>query len=312
VTRRDYSVHTYSPPACPITTPVVSYTYDSGTNAKGHLTQMTDQAGTATYAYDILGRLATETRSIAGVSKSTSYSYHLGGLVKTLTYPSNRVVAFTPNSAGQVLSAVDGNGTNYVTSASYGPDGSLTGLLNGSTPALNSSFQYNPRLQLCRITTLSSGTLPTSCIDTQHIGNVMDRGYDFHAGNGITGSGVDNGNVMAITNYRDSNRSQAFTYDSLNRLTAGWSTANTGAYSWGETYSIDAWGNLQMAPMQNKAHGGNFQLSGNLQNRPSGMAYDAAGTSCRISPPRTPTTRRTGSCQQRVWHTHMTAMASVS
>jgi len=66
-------------------------------------------------------------------------------------------------------------------------------------------------------------------------------------------------------------------YDALNRLTSGWSSANTGAYSWGENYSIDAWGNLQTSPMGTKAHGGTFQLSGNAQNRPTGMAYDAAG-----------------------------------
>jgi RHS repeat-associated protein len=121
------------------------------------------------------------------------------------------------------------------------------------------------------MTTLTSGTLPTSCTDTQNVGNIMDRGYNFNYGSG------DNGNVMAITNYRDTTRSQAFTYDALNRLASGWSSANTGAYSWGENYSIDAWGNLQISPMGTKAHGGSFQLSGNAQNRPTGLAYDAAG-----------------------------------
>jgi RHS repeat-associated protein len=277
VSMRDYQAHTFNPPACPITAPVVSYAYDSGANAIGHLTSLTDQAGTATYAYDILGRMTSETRPIAGISKSTSYTYNLDGSVKTLTYPSGRVVTYTPDSAGRLVSAVDGNGTNYVVSASYNPDSSLKSLVNGSTPALSQNFQYTPRLQLCRITTLTSGTLPTSCTDSQHIGNIMDRGYDFHAGNGMAGSGADNGNVFAITNYRDTNRSQAFTYDALNRLTSGWSSANSGAYSWGENYSIDAWGNLQISPMQNKAHGGTFQLSGNAQNRPTGMNYDAAG-----------------------------------
>jgi RHS repeat-associated protein len=267
----------YGAQSCPLAAPVVTYAYDSGTNAKGHLTSLTDQAGLATYAYDILGRLTTETRPIAGISKSTSYSYNLDGSVKTLTYPSGRVVTYTPDSAGRLVSAVDGNGTNYVVSASYNPDGSLKSLLQGSTPALNQNFQYTPRLQLCRITTLTSGTLPTTCTDSQHIGNIMDRGYDFHTGNGTPGSGADNGNVFAITNYRDSNRSQGFTYDALNRLTSGWSSANTGSYSWGENYSIDAWGNLQITPMSGKAHGGNFTLSGNAQNRPTGMNYDAAG-----------------------------------
>jgi RHS repeat-associated protein len=277
VTKKDYLPHTYNPPACPITTPVVSYTYDSGTNAKGHLTQMTDQAGTATYTYEMLGRLATETRSIAGVSKSIGYTYDLRGSVRTLTYPSGRVVTFTPDSAGRFVSAVDSNGTNYVTSASYNPDGSLKNLVNGSTPALSSTFQYNSRLQLCRITALTSGTVPNSCIDSQHIGNIMDRSYDFHAGNGMSGSGSDNGNVMAITNYRDANRSQSFTYDALNRLSSGWSAANVGNYSWGENYSIDAWGNLQISPMQGKAHGGNFTLSSTVKNQPAGLAYDVAG-----------------------------------
>src|SRR6185437_13784061 len=121
-----------------------------------------------------------------------------------------------------------------------------------------------------RMTTITAGTMPVSCGDT-NIGNVMDRGYNFNDGAG------DNGNVMAMINYRDASRSQSFTYDALNRITAGWSSANTGNYSWGENYSIDAWGNLQVSPIGGKAHGGTFQLSGNAQNRPTGLAYDAAG-----------------------------------
>jgi YD repeat-containing protein len=141
----------YGAQSCPLATPVVSYTYDSAPNAKGKLISLTDQSGTANYTYDILGRMTAETRSIAGVPKSTGYTYNLNGSVKTLTYPSNRVVTFTPDSPGRLVSAVDGNGTNYVTSASYNPDGSVKSLLNGSTPPLNQSFQYTPRLQMCRI-----------------------------------------------------------------------------------------------------------------------------------------------------------------
>jgi hypothetical protein len=90
-------------------------------------------------------------------------------------------------------------------------------------------------------------------------------------------TGTTNGNVISITNNKDTTRSQSFTYDALNCLTSGSSSANSGAYSWGENYSIDAWGNLQISPMGGKAHGGTFQLSGNAQNRPTDLAYDAAG-----------------------------------
>ncbi len=107
--------------------PVVTYAYDSGTNAKGHLTQMTDQAGTASYTYDILGRMTTETRTLIGanngaISKTVSYEYNLDGSLKVLHYPSGAAVTYTPDSAGQILSAVDsGSGINYVTGATYGP-----------------------------------------------------------------------------------------------------------------------------------------------------------------------------------------------
>ena len=53
----------YGAQSCPLATPVVTYVYDSGANAIGKLTSLTDQAGTASYTYDILGRLATETRA---------------------------------------------------------------------------------------------------------------------------------------------------------------------------------------------------------------------------------------------------------
>ena len=102
----------YGAQSCPLASPVVTYAYDSGANAKGHLTSMTDQAGTATYGYDILGRLTTETRTLIGannatISKNISYTYNLDGSVKTLTYPSNNVITYTPDSAGRMLSAID-------------------------------------------------------------------------------------------------------------------------------------------------------------------------------------------------------------
>jgi RHS repeat-associated protein len=266
----------YGAQAC--SSPVVSYSYDSGLNGIGHLTSMIDQAGTVADTYDVMGHLKSETRSILGVPKSTTYLYDLNGALTKLTYPSNRVVDYTSDSAGRLVTAVDENGTGYVVSSSHNPDGSLKGMVYGSIPNLTSSFQYTSRLQLCRMTTITAGTLPSSCGDT-NIGNVMDRGYNF---NSVLGN---NGNVMSIINYRDATRSQAFTYDSLNRITSGSSSANTGAFSWGEDYSIDEWGNLQISPMANKEHGGNFTHSGTVQNQAAGLGYDAAGNLTNYTSP---------------------------
>ena len=89
----------YSAQSCPLASPVVTYTYDQGANGIGHLTHLSDQAGTGDYSYDNMGRIISETRVIAGVSKPVSYEYNQDGSLSKLHYPSSRVVTYTPDSA---------------------------------------------------------------------------------------------------------------------------------------------------------------------------------------------------------------------
>jgi RHS repeat-associated protein len=274
-TKRDYSVHTFSPPACPITTPIVSYVYDSGTNGKGHLTSLTDQPGTATYSYDILGRLITETRSLKGannaaISKTISYTYNLDGSVKTLTYPSNKVITYAPDSAGRMLSAVDSaSGINYITGATYGPDSALTGFISGSggAAAITNAFSYNKRLQ------------PVAMSASTASQTLFSIGYDFHLGSG------DNGNVFGITNNKDTTRNQTFTYDQLNRLV---SAQNAGTDCnvnvlgskkkfWGNSYGYDAWGNLLSKTVTKCSSEALSVVAGNDNRLQGAYTYDAAG-----------------------------------
>ena len=104
-----------------------------------------DPAGSATYTYDNLGRMASETRVIAGVSKPVSYEYNLDGSIFKLHYPSNRVVTYTPDAAGRIISAADGNGTQYVSSATYYASGSE---YQRSMPGIYFRNDLNPRLQV--------------------------------------------------------------------------------------------------------------------------------------------------------------------
>jgi RHS repeat-associated protein len=198
------------------------------------------QAGSGSYTYDVMGRVATETRSLIGannavVSKNMSYGYDLAGFATTLTYPSGKIITYTPDSAGRALSAVDnGSGIiNYIT-------GGITGFVSGSggAAAITSAFTYNKRLQPVTM----SATTPSQ--------TVFSIGYDFHIGNGT--SGVDDGNVYGITNYKDQDRNQAFTYDALNRLISAQNLGTNCAATviggkseyWGNFYGYDAWGNL--------------------------------------------------------------------
>ena len=57
----------------------------------------------------------------------------------------------------------------------------------------------------------------------------MHRLYDFHSA-----AATDNGNVQVINNCKDSNRTQNFLYDSMNRISQAYTTGNSPLpTSWG-------------------------------------------------------------------------------
>jgi RHS repeat-associated protein len=273
-------------------TPAATNTYDAGLNGIGRLTSFTDQAGSGSYTYDLIGETKTEQRIIGTISKSLAYDYNLHGGVTALHYPSGAVVNYTNQSVGRPTSAIDAtNSINYVTGptgpgsyAKYGPDGSIASLTNGYNTGfagITNAFFNNPRLQPCRIAA-GTGTLPASCIDALNHGNIFDIGYDFHLSN------ADNGNVMAITNFKDATRSQSFTYDSVNRITAAQNagtdctvtTANGKTKFWGDSYSFDEWGNLFNKTIT-RCGAENLSVTTDVHNRlhASGTdyQYDAAG-----------------------------------
>jgi hypothetical protein len=67
----------------------------------------------------------------------------------------------------------------YVTGASYGPDGAITGFISGSSASfagITNSFSYNKRLQ------------PVTMSATSPAQTVFSIGYDFHLGSGNNGN----------------------------------------------------------------------------------------------------------------------------
>jgi len=234
------------------------------------MTSLADQAGTGSYSYDVMDRIASESRTIAGIAKSMSYGYNLDGSIKTLTYPSRAVITYTPDSAGRMLSALDtGNQINYVTSATYGPDSALAGFVSGYTSSfvgITNSFSCNKRLQ----PVFMSASSPSQ--------TVFSIGYDFQLGK------RDNGNVYALNNNKDNTRSQTFTYDALNRLTSAQNsgtdctrtTVNGKTEYWGNNYGYDPWGNL-VSKSVTKCSAENLSITALANNQLSGYGYDAAG-----------------------------------
>src|SRR5258708_5694762 len=274
VTGKAYSAQTCTNGLLPAGTAVVSFTYDSGTEAVGRLSSFTDQAGSGSYTYYVLGRIASEQRTITGspnVTKNMSYTYNAAGMVKNVVYPSGATVAYKPDAAGRILSALDaGNNINYVKNGTYGPDGQLTGFLSGQTASfagISNSFTYNKRLQPINMSAASPSA------------TVFNFNYDFHIGAG------DDGIVWSITNNKDTTRNQALTYDALNRLTSAQNagtdctkpTLNGKTEYWGNSYSYDAWGNL-LGKTVTKCSAENLTVTTAANNQlQGGYTYDAAG-----------------------------------
>jgi len=271
------------------TTPTVKYGYDAVAptgctlpaltinNGIGKRTGMCDAAGAEAWSYDItanVGWKITDARTTNNVTKpATIVQNNLAGTPATLTYPSGRVITYGYDAAARPISAIDSTGPiNYATAAAYAPTGALSSLTNGAS--LASTLYFNNRLQPCRISVKNTGTAPASCTDAANIGNVLDFAYNFSVGT------ADNGNVTAITNNRDTTRSQSFTYDSLNRISTAKTSSTSGTTCWDEAFGYDPWSNLLTIGRITGYTCSNEELlnsTATTKNQISGDTYDAAG-----------------------------------
>jgi RHS repeat-associated protein len=281
--------------SCPMASPVATYLYDltsfnglAITNGIGRRTGMTDTGGSEAWSFDMLGRPLANKRTTNGVTKTTSYAYNLDGSQTSVTHPSGNVINYIYNGATKVTSAADSS-NSYASNALYVPAGVLASIANGSN--LTSTFFYNNRLQPCRISITTGMNSVVNCADTTHVGAIMDFTYSFAVGVS------DNGNVIQITNNRDTARSQTLGYDTLNRLASAQTSSTTGTKCFGESFSYDPWGNLlgigavsgysgctqeslsTAASIKNQISGDTYDAGGNLITVPSlgSYTYDAEG-----------------------------------
>jgi RHS repeat-associated protein len=273
---------TYSAQTCPVASPAVSFLYDQSsyngltvTNGIGRRTGMSDSSGTTAWSFDPMGRAAAEKRTLnTNVTKSFSFFYQLDGEMKQTVWPTSHQVTYTPSAAGRSVSAL-GTTFNFVSSATYAPQGAFASALFGTATGFNgvtAADTYNKRLQPSAIT----ASLPSNAL-------VQSLTYNFNLGT------ADNGNVYSITNGKDATRNQTFTYDKLNRITTATTQGTTGSHCWGQKFGYmsngifvlgpDPWGNVTQiqntlsgcsSPTLSQGIGTNNQFT-------SPMVYDAAG-----------------------------------
>lgn len=255
-------------------TPSVGYTYDTGTNAVGRLSQITDGANSRTFTYDNLGRTTKVDNLMDGAHYTVGYSFNLSSEITSITYPTGRVVAYTPDTLGRVTSISDA-GTQYLTinpTSGYNGAGQITSLTLGNQ--VQGQFQFNDHLQLSSIRYFKGAN------------EILNLGYDYGS--------MNNGQIQAVHYYtangppkvEDQTKSEMFTYDAWSRLKqAQTGTVDAGTPgTWRLQWSYDQLGNL----LQQQLTGGNLpngigqpnfsiDLTTNRIASPPGYAYDNAG-----------------------------------
>ena len=264
----------------------VGYGYDSTASVVvaschniGHMTSMTDPAGTEGFCYDTIGRLWGDQRTTAGITKNTSYVYNLDGSLATLNYPSGHSVSYTVNGASLPVTAADSTVPNYVQSVTYMPWGALSGALMGVK--ISEQLTYNTRLQpSSNYASYSIPCPPTGCeglltpatalpaAGLPEVVPLINLTYNFNVGAG------DNGNLIGVTNGLNSNRSQAYGYDNLNRITTAATLSTCSANCWSLSFGLDEWANLTSVTGT-----GNATLTPNANNQISvaPFTFDASG-----------------------------------
>jgi len=185
----------------------VTLTYDTGTNGKGRLSQITDGSGSTTYSYDALGNITSKTSTIAGKSFTLGYGYNGAGQLTQITQPSGRVVNLTRNSQGLVTGISEtknGNTQNLLTSAQYVPFGGAKSFTLGNGKTQTNTHNLNGQVASINVDEVYQSTL-TYNADSQ---------------------------ITALASSLASASNQSFSYDELDRLTEATGTYGTLAYSY--------------------------------------------------------------------------------
>jgi RHS repeat-associated protein len=263
----------------------------------GHRTSMTDAAGSEAWSFQVDATnhqsVHKNQRTTSGITKTTTYVLDYAGNTTQATYPtgptgpSGRVVNYTFDSANRPSSVQDAsNGITYAAGPDtspggtcvadvtcYTPQGTFYALSIGETASftgLNLTHIYNSRLQPLEFKASSTG------------GNAIDISYNFVD----PVSGKNAGHVYGITNNLDSSRSQTFSHDQLNRITAAQTTSNfatSPSHCWQETYNLDPWANMQsLVANTNSSYTGcpyetGFTKTADGNNHLSGFSYDTSG-----------------------------------
>jgi RHS repeat-associated protein len=171
----------------------ISYTYDSGTNQKGRLTQVSDASGSTSWSYDTQGRVLSRQQSM-GITKTLGYAYDSNGRLQTLTLPSGNTITYGYTN-GRVTSLTLNGSTTILSNVLYEPFGPTRGWTWGNSTLAIREYDTDGK-----VTDIDSAGLKTYSYDNAF-------------------------RITQITDAANSSLTQSYGYDPLDRLTSATGTS---------------------------------------------------------------------------------------
>ncbi len=218
----------------------VTFTYDDNHNLK----TVSNGVGNRSYNYDQNDNLELESLAIGGETFTIQYGIDNLDHIDDITYPSNRVVDYSPNDLGRPTEA-----SPYISSVNYHPNGVPSSIFYAN--GISTNITLTSRKMVDKISTSTSDPLG------------LDYGYD------------NNGNISSIKDDYEFGFNLSLTYDSVNRL-------DTASGTWGNgNIDYDTNGNIKKFSLGGTNTSYSYKTSG-LLDRTTGRdvrtySYDKYG-----------------------------------
>ncbi len=267
-------------------TPDVDFRYHTVAPCIGQLESVLSAAGTTSItSCDGLGRVLGSTQYVAGSgggSFNFNYTYWLNDAIKTMQYPSGKLVNYDMDNAGRPVKVYTTAGTfadlTQASTPPYRADGRLTRMKLGNGLWETRNYQA-PGVS----TVISLGTAEGSA-------DRLELRYNY---SGTT----DNGNLLShVIRQGTTAWSQTYDYDALNRLTCATEAIGTNPAascsvqnSWRQTYGYDGFGNRWVTSTTGFSLADIHEFStqqfiDKSTNRINGLSYDQAGNLLTYAP----------------------------
>lgn len=103
----------------------MAFEYDQGTNARGHLTRVTEASGNTQWTFNAQGRVASKQQTIGALARSVSYGYNSAGQLTLITTPSGQTIGY--GYTNNRVTSVTVNGATLLSQVLYEPFGPTRG-----------------------------------------------------------------------------------------------------------------------------------------------------------------------------------------